>query len=55
MFLPLIVTTCDATGEWSVTSTVPGGLAGNVLAFQSLAIVDTGRADASAPATLTIQ
>lgn len=54
-FLPLVVTTCDSTGEWSVTATVPSGLAGSVLTFQSFAIVDTGKADASAPATLTIQ
>jgi hypothetical protein len=55
LFLPLVVTTCDATGEWSLSASVPGGLAGNVITFVSYAIVDSGKVDLSDRAVVTIQ
>jgi Tol biopolymer transport system component len=55
LFLPIVVSSCDATGVWSLQATVPGGLAGTTISFQTLAIVDTGKVELSNAATLTIQ
>ena len=55
LFLPVVVSNCDAAGVWSLQATVPGGLAGTSISFESFAIVDTGKVDSSNAATLTIQ
>jgi cold shock CspA family protein len=55
LFVPVVIATCDATGEWSTSASVPSGLAGNAIALQTYAIVATGKVDTSAPIVVTIQ
>jgi WD40 repeat protein len=47
LFLPVVFGAFDSAEKWLLSATVPPGLAGNVIEFQTFGIVPTGKVDVS--------
>jgi Tol biopolymer transport system component len=54
-FLPLVLASFDATGLWTLSGTVPSGLSGNIITFETFGIVPTGKVDVSNPFAVAFQ
>ena len=55
LFLKIAFRKFDASGLWSVAGTVPPGLSGNVVTFQSFGIAPTGNVDLTNLEAVTFQ
>jgi Tol biopolymer transport system component len=55
VFVPALLDTFDPTGVWTFSATVPGGLSGIELGFQSYGFVATGKLQASNEVAVTFQ
>ena len=55
LFVPAAVGAFDTSGVWSFAATVPSGLSGNFLTFETFGFVPTGKVDVSNPFTVQFQ
>jgi cold shock CspA family protein len=55
MFTPLVSSSFDAVGVWMLSATVPAGLSGSVITFETLGIIRTGKVDISNPFAVSFQ
>jgi hypothetical protein len=54
-FAPVILSSFDATGLWTLSATVPSGLSGIVVTFTAFGIVPTGKVGRSNPFDVSFQ
>jgi len=55
MFFPVIFGSFDAAGVALISATVPSGLAGNVISFETLGIIETGKVGVSNTVAVSFQ
>jgi Tol biopolymer transport system component len=55
IFVPATAGAFDASGNWILSGTVPSGLSGNVVTFESLGFVPTGKVEVSNPVAVQFQ
>jgi Tol biopolymer transport system component len=55
VFVPAVISTFDNTGVWRLSATVPAGLTGNVITFETYGFDPTGKIDVSNPFAVSFQ
>jgi len=55
VFLLAVISTFDNTGVWRLSATVPAGLTGNVITFETYGFDPTGKVDVSNPFAVSFQ
>jgi hypothetical protein len=55
MFLPAVFGSFDSAGLWTLSATVPSGLSGNVITFETIGFVPSGKVDVTNPVAVTFQ